>query len=168
MPWQPECQAVCLSVCLSVECQTFKLSLCVTVKLSHFKNIRHLDCMTARFLRFGLLQYQTVGLKVCNTFRLSDCHASVRSECQYVRLYFCHTVRRKDLQPDSLTVRLSGHQNPISGSTVTAILLKGWILSIGGFSSGRVCACSLRTRLVLVLLPKSFPLLVSRSWNYCF
>ena len=28
-----------------------------------------------------------------------------------------------------------GHQNPISGSKVTAILLKGWILSIGGASA---------------------------------
>ena len=44
-----------------------------------------------------------------------------------------------------------GHQNPISGSKVTAILLKGWILSIGGSSSGRVCACSLRSRLVFNL-----------------
>ena len=41
-----------------------------------------------------------------------------------------------------------GHQNPISGSKVTAILVKGWILPIGGASSGRVCACSLRSRLV--------------------
>ena len=41
-----------------------------------------------------------------------------------------------------------GHHNPISGSKVTAILLKGWILSIGGASSGRVSACSLRSRLV--------------------
>ena len=29
-----------------------------------------------------------------------------------------------------------GHQNPISGSEVTAILLKGWILPIGGASAG--------------------------------
>ena len=28
-----------------------------------------------------------------------------------------------------------GHQNPISGSKVTAISLKGWILPIGGASS---------------------------------
>ena len=41
-----------------------------------------------------------------------------------------------------------GHQNPISGSKVTVILLKGWILPIGGVASGRVCACSLRSRLV--------------------
>ena len=29
-----------------------------------------------------------------------------------------------------------GHQNPFSGSEVTAILLKGWILPIGGASAG--------------------------------
>ena len=29
-----------------------------------------------------------------------------------------------------------GHQNPISGSQVTAILLKGWILPIGAASAG--------------------------------
>ena len=33
-----------------------------------------------------------------------------------------------------------GHQNPIGGSKDMAILLKGWILPIGGASSGRVCA----------------------------
>ena len=41
-----------------------------------------------------------------------------------------------------------GHQNPISGSKVTVILLKGWILPIGGVASGRVCVCSLHSRLV--------------------
>ena len=42
------------------------------------------------------------------------------------------------------------HQNPTSGSKVLAILLKGWILPIGGASSGRVCARSLRSRLVSI------------------
>ena len=41
-----------------------------------------------------------------------------------------------------------GHQHCITGSKVTAILLKGWILPIGGVASGRVCACSLRSMLV--------------------
>ena len=41
-----------------------------------------------------------------------------------------------------------GHQNPISGAKVTVFLLKEWILPIGGVASGRVCACSLRSRLV--------------------
>ena len=40
-----------------------------------------------------------------------------------------------------------GHQNRFSGSKVTAILLKGCILPIGGVASGRVCACSLRGHL---------------------
>ena len=35
------------------------------------------------------------------------------------------------------------HQNPISGSKVTVILLTGWILPIGEASSGRACACRL-------------------------
>ena len=47
-----------------------------------------------------------------------------------------------------------GHQNPISGSKVMVILLKGWILPIGGSASRRVCACSLRSRLVF---PWGFP-----------
>ena len=40
------------------------------------------------------------------------------------------------------------YQNRITGSKVTAILLCEWILPIGGASSGRVCSCSLRSRLV--------------------
>ena len=40
------------------------------------------------------------------------------------------------------------HQNPLSGSKVTAILLKGWIWSIGVVALGRVCSCSLHSRLV--------------------
>ena len=57
-------------------------------------------------------------------------------------------------------LNLEGHQNGIkplmieftklysTGSRVTAILLNGWIFPIGGASLGRVCACSLRSRLV--------------------
>jgi hypothetical protein len=41
-----------------------------------------------------------------------------------------------------------GNQYCCIGSKVTAILLNGWILPTGGVSSGRVCACSLRSRLV--------------------
>ena len=47
-----------------------------------------------------------------------------------------------------------GHLNRITGSKVTAILLNGWILPIGGASSGRVCACSLRSRLVYQQVPQ--------------
>ena len=42
------------------------------------------------------------------------------------------------------------HHHFISGSKVTAILLKGWILPICGVAFGRVCACSLHSRLVLM------------------
>ena len=44
-----------------------------------------------------------------------------------------------------------GHQNPISGSKVT---VKGWFLPIGGMASGRVCVCSLRSRLIYEHLGK--------------
>ena len=49
--------------------------------------------------------------------------------------YKIHIVIKNFLNPEE-------HQNPISGSKVTAILLKGLILPIGGVASGRVCACS--------------------------
>ena len=44
-----------------------------------------------------------------------------------------------------------GHQNPISGSKGMTILLKRLIVPIGGVVSGRVCVCSLRSRLVSLL-----------------
>ena len=42
-----------------------------------------------------------------------------------------------------------GHQNTFSDSKVKTILLKGWIWPIGGVALGRVCASSLRSRLVI-------------------
>ena len=42
------------------------------------------------------------------------------------------------------------HQHAISGWKDMAILLKGRILPIGGVASGRIYACSLRSRLVLI------------------
>ena len=51
-----------------------------------------------------------------------------------------------------------GHPNHITGWKSTAILLNGWILPISGASSGRVCACRLRSRLVFICTPWiSFP-----------
>ena len=41
-----------------------------------------------------------------------------------------------------------GHQYHFSGSKGMVIFLKVWIWPIGGVASGRVCACSLRSRLV--------------------
>ena len=46
-------------------------------------------------------------------------------------------------------LNLEGHPNRITGSKVISILLNGWIWPIGGDASGRVCVCSLRSRLVL-------------------
>ena len=43
-----------------------------------------------------------------------------------------------------------GHQNPISGSKVTAILLKGGFCLLVELQWGKVCVCSLRSRLVLL------------------
>ena len=53
-------------------------------------------------------------------------------------------------------VNPEGHQNPFGGLKVTAILLKGWIWPIGGLASERVCACSLRSRLVLYNIKAEF------------
>ena len=47
-----------------------------------------------------------------------------------------------------IVINREGHQNPISFLKVTVILLKGCILPIGGVAPGRVCACSMRSRLV--------------------
>ena len=46
-------------------------------------------------------------------------------------------------------LNLEEHQNCTTGSRVTVILLNGWILPISEVALGRVCACSLHTKLVL-------------------
>ena len=51
------------------------------------------------------------------------------------------TIVKEILNPE-------GHPNRITGAKVTAILLNGWTLPIGGASSVRLCSCSLRSRLV--------------------
>ena len=45
-------------------------------------------------------------------------------------------------------LNLEGHLNRFIGSKVTAILVNGKILPRDGVALGRVCACSLRSRLV--------------------
>ena len=47
-------------------------------------------------------------------------------------------------------LNLEDYLNRITGSRVTAILLNGWVLPVGGVASGRVCACSLRSRFVSI------------------
>ena len=54
------------------------------------------------------------------------------------------------------------------GSKVTAILPSGWILPIGGVSSGRVWACSLRSRLVYIRgLPSYHHISMKNVWQNC-
>ena len=64
-----------------------------------------------------------------------------------------------------------GHQHPISGSKVTVVLLKGWLLPTGGVASGRVCglqhalqACLLLT-VTVVLLDGTYEVLLL-TWTY--
>ena len=45
-------------------------------------------------------------------------------------------------------LNIKAHLNCLIGSKVTEILMNGGILPIGGVASGRVCACSLRSRLI--------------------
>ena len=52
---------------------------------------------------------------------------TVRDRCFGYKID-CVIVIKNFLNPE-------GHQNPITGSKVTAILLKGWILPIGGASA---------------------------------
>ena len=47
-------------------------------------------------------------------------------------------------------LNLEGYLNRFIGSKVMAILVNGEILPSGGVALGRVCSCSLRSRLVLV------------------
>ena len=47
-------------------------------------------------------------------------------------------------------LNLEGHQNPIIGSNVTAILLKGWISPIGGASAVEGLRSTGLPRLVIV------------------
>ena len=54
-------------------------------------------------------------------------------------------------------INLEGHQNPFSGSKVTAILLKEWIWPIGGGSVGEGLPCSLHSRLVFTSDTQDFP-----------
>ena len=53
-------------------------------------------------------------------------------------------------------INSEGHQNCITGSKVTAILLSRWILPTGRASLGRVRSCSLRSRLVFTYVKVNF------------
>ena len=51
-------------------------------------------------------------------------------------------------------LNLDGHLNCFIGSKVTAILVNGGILPMGGVAVGRVCTCSLHSSLVFVIFFK--------------
>ena len=51
---------------------------------------------------------------------------------------FCHKIDYVTIFKKILNI--GGHSNRIAGLKETVILLNGWILTIGGALSGRVCA----------------------------
>ena len=58
-----------------------------------------------------------------------------RSHTQKVT-YRSSSYKRNYVKVIKNFLNIKGHQNPISGSNVTANTLKGWILPIGGASAG--------------------------------
>ena len=87
-----------------------------------------------------------LNLDMCQESNLNNLDVNTSSDCSRLTSGALYKIRyvigiKNFLNPKE-------HQNCIRGSKVTAILLKGWILPIGGVALGRVCACSLRSRLV--------------------
>ena len=64
-----------------------------------------------------------------------------------ISLWHRHTQTVKDCA-SSHKIGHEGHLNCCIGSKVTGIWVKGGILPSGGVALGRVCACSLRSRLI--------------------
>ena len=72
-------------------------------------------------------------------------------------------------------LNLEGHPNRITGLKVTAILLNGWRLQIGGVLAVRVCVCSLHSRpcpkaplVMKQLLPPIFLFHLVQSFRFFF
>ena len=74
---------------------------------------------------------------------LRRCHALTVADGAFSHKINYITIFKEILNPKR-------HPNRTTGSKGTAILLNEWNFPIGGASSGRVCACSLRSRLVLL------------------
>ena len=91
-----------------------------------------------KLLRYWLIQWWFVKISLQRRHALTVTDSAFSQKIDHV------TILKEILNP-------YGNPNRITGSKVTAILLNGWCLPIGGASSGRVCACSLRSRLVLKL-----------------
>ena len=62
-------------------------------------------------------------------------------------------------------LNFKGHLNRFIGSKVTEILVNGGILPSGGVASRRVCACSLRSRLVFVIYTCFVMNKICRFWQ---
>ena len=72
---------------------------------------------------------------------------------------FRHTIDYVSIFEE--TLNLEGHLNRFIGSKVTAILVNRGILPNGGVAEGRVCACSLRSRLVFTVCAQFFVVVVA-------
>ena len=84
---------------------------------------------------------QSVSKLAFSSQALRRLHAkTVRDRCSSYKIDYVIVIKNF-LNPE-------GHQNPISGSKVTAILLKGWILLVYRASAREGLPCSLRNRLV--------------------
>ena len=67
------------------------------------------------------------------------------------RIYDCAFSHKIDyVRQGKNILNLNGHKNYIFGSKEKGIFLKQWILPIEGFILGRVCVCSLRSRLASI------------------
>ena len=75
-------------------------------------------------------------------------HAFIKSTFSLPHIYVVAMPKRLEIGLQVIKYTISriktflnpkGHQNPIGGSKVIAILMKGCILPIGGVASGRVC-----------------------------
>ena len=64
-------------------------------------------------------------------------------------------------------LNIEGHTNFVIGSKVLEILLNEGILPIGGVALGRVCACSLRSRLVLRTVGNA-QIHCSANYDHCY
>ena len=71
-----------------------------------------------------------------------------RTECVHCRISGLVRTSEGGAQAQEIPF----YQNCTIGSQVTVVLLKGWILPISGVASERVCSCSLRSRLVSLLM----------------
>ena len=121
-----------------------------------WKVLGAVSCDLAIFSRPGLCQ----GL-LYNHLRDSLIHWFIQSWFVKISLRRRHALTFTDgafsHKIDHVTIfqeilNSKGHPNRITGSKVTAILLKEWILPIGGASSGRVCICRQRSRLVYLII----------------